>query len=121
MILYDIGVRLRMVYLAKQEGRNRVSVSHGIEKLPLTPFHLDWRNEWQSGNDEIDLQHQKLIEIGNHLANSSLEGADEEEIGDLLDLLLAGISEHFDYEERIMRAIDYPESLRHAEIHLSGR
>lgn len=105
------------LYQAKNTGRNRVVASDGNEKLPLTSWHLDWRNEWESGHDEIDQQHRELLNVGNRLINLSLETKDQQEILQQLDLLLDHIVRHFYFEEKLLESIGYPEQKQHSEIH----
>lgn len=106
------------LYQAKQTGRNRVIASDDNEKLPVAALKLEWRPELQSGNDEIDRQHQELFEIGNRLINMSLDGTNQTEIMQQLDLLLSHIVNHFASEEKILKQVDYPGLINHAGIHV---
>ena len=105
------------LYKAKHTGRNRVVVSDGNERLPIKALDLEWRLELQSGNNEIDQQHQELFAIGNRLINLSLDGTNQEEIMKQLELLLSHTASHFDCEEKILEQVGYPDVRHHAEIH----
>ena len=105
------------LYQAKQTGRNRVVASDGNEKLPVAALKLEWQLELQSGNDELDRQHQQLFEIGNRLINMTLDGTNQAEIIKQLDLLLSHIVSHFASEELILKQANYPGLPQHAGIH----
>ena len=107
----------KALYQAKQTGRNRVVVSDGSEKMPIRAFDLEWRLDLQSGNNEIDKQHQELFKIGNRLINLSLEGANQEQIMKQLELLLDHTLSHFAFEEKILEQAGYPDLRHHEEIH----
>ncbi len=106
-----------ILYLAKENGRNRVEISDGLKHLPLESAHLEWKNEWESGNSEIDSQHQKLIELSNQLIQMSISGANQEETLYHLERLLKHIINHFHAEEVLLRKLSYPEYDKHASIH----
>lgn len=105
------------LYQAKQTGRNQVVAADGTEELPIRAYELEWRLDLQSGNNEIDQQHQELFDIGNRLIDSSFHGANQEEILKQLDLLLNHIVSHFAYEEKILEQMGYPDFRHHGEIH----
>ena len=52
------------LYQAKNTGRNRVVDSDKID-IPLVSLQVQWRQEWNCGNDEIDEQHDKILQIAN--------------------------------------------------------
>lgn len=105
------------LYQAKQEGRNRVVASEEQARIPAASVRLEWRTQWESGNKKIDKQHQELIENSNHLIELSLEGKGYHEILPQLDLLLAHIVSHFDFEENVLEELGYPDHIEHAGLH----
>lgn len=105
------------LYLAKESGRNRVVASDENKSAPVDTVRLNWRSEWESGNCEIDKQHQELIEIANSLVNMSFTGMGFPDTMQQVELLLTHITQHFASEENILATIGYPGCLPHAEIH----
>lgn len=78
---------------------------------------LQWRDDFRIGIDEVDYEHQRLIELINSAHARLGEGA----AGGGLDLLLgeiyAVVSSHFALEEKQMRARSYPALVEHKEDH----
>lgn len=105
------------LYRAKQNGRNRVIASDETQGFVEDLLHIEWNDDWQSENNEIDQQHQQLINIANRLVNLSQNGANEKELMHQLDELLDYIRYHFDSEENLLTKFGYPEVLLHAQEH----
>lgn len=80
--------------------------------------HLAWDNQRHSvGIASIDSQHQRMIELINHI-NDTL--SDTEKIGDAweaVDELLVFTETHFAHEEEVMAQHGYPGLACHAEEH----
>jgi len=105
------------LYRAKGRGRNQV-VCYDSQDTLLAPYaNVSWSVEWECGNKEIDLQHRRIIELGNELIAMSLSKADASSIETKLDDVINSLIEHFKYEEHILEEVKYPELVRHAEIH----
>jgi len=71
---------------------------------------FQWKERYMLGIDEIDKQHKKLFEIGNHvydiaILNDSFDHYDE--IMTLLQELYDYTQYHFGYEEELMKAHNY--------------
>lgn len=106
------------LYLAKKRGRNRVVISEVQEEDTSVAFvHIEWKNEWDCGNEVIDRQHRELIELGNRLIFMSLSNEKHDAILHQLDIVLKSVKDHFDLEEEILKNIGYPELEEHAAIH----
>lgn len=105
------------LYQAKEEGRNRVASSGIQDFLPFCSVHFEWNSEWESGNKEIDEQHQKLLEIANSLIRMSLSDVGFERTMHKLDKFLNHIIQHFNSEEYTLMNIGYPGYEEHAKIH----
>lgn len=105
------------LYLAKERGRNRVAVFEIVDEKPVTYIRINWRPSMACGEKNIDNQHMMLFEIANNLISAALTKASKEEVSEKLDMLLSHIKEHFDYEEKAQREIDFPEWKEHTKIH----
>ena len=107
------------LYEAKQAGRNRVMLAGQSKAAMETSPRIIWQDEWNSGHAGVDLEHRRLVALGNELldAVSSRSPKARREIRDRLELLLAHIRAHFESEEALMRQIGYPEVDRHVQAH----
>ncbi len=105
------------LYRAKQEGRNRVILSTGNEKLPLNTLGLAWKTEWESGNSSIDAQHQSLFVVGNNLLQLDYDSAENEIIVAELKQMLRDIKNHFAYEEDVLLNCRYVDLFQHKKHH----
>lgn len=105
------------LYRAKEAGRNRVVTADEQEILPLALLNLQWKDEWESGNKNIDDQNKKLIELISSLIHMSLSAAESEKATYQLDTLIEHIVQHFDYEEQVLFDIGYFDYDKHSKIH----
>ena len=105
------------MYKAKQEGRNRVVADTNQEILRSKVLFLDWREEWNSGNELVDHQHRELLEMVNAIANNSLMETDEGLIHNEIENIIHHTAEHFATEERILKKIGYPYYKNHSNLH----
>ncbi|MEI8215996.1 MAG: diguanylate cyclase [Eubacteriales bacterium] len=105
------------LYDAKQRGKNRVSISDGLEKFDDEVLMIKWKNEWNSGNIDIDMQHQNLVKIGNKLISMANDGYSFDETIRQLDILLEHTIQHFESEEKILSEIGYKDYLSHSAKH----
>jgi hemerythrin len=69
---------------------------------------LQWREQLSVGNDLIDTDHQRLIEIINQ-ADSSLQSASRAGLLTALDELDKYSRVHFTLEEKIAQAVGFPD------------
>lgn len=67
-----------------------------------------WRDEYNTGNQLIDSQHQHLFEVINRLHDSMLAGHGEDVVSQTLDELAEYTLTHFRDEEVLMVEYDYP-------------
>lgn len=104
------------LYSAKNKGRNCVVVyEEKNDKLAFT-VKIEWNPAWECGEAGIDMQHRRLLELGNKLFG--MVKADPKDFIYHLQILINHIVEHFEYEESVQKAIGYPESENHAKLHL---
>lgn len=105
------------VYKAKNIGRNQVVAFDTADSFPTTRVRLEWKSEWNSGNERIDEEHRKMLELGNQLINISLAGMDYDKVSEQLELLLSHILFHFDSEEKILFRLGYSDYTEHCGLH----
>lgn len=103
------------LYQAKLNGRNRVEASKSDSND--NSIKLSWRDSWNCGERFIDMQHQELFALSNKLLGVHFELTDTEELIKKIDDLLDHIVTHFNYEERILERINYPDFAKHRYIH----
>ncbi len=107
----------KALYEAKETGRNRVVASDKGKELEVGVLLIEWKKEWESTNEIIDNQHQKIIAMANQVINLYLEATSKKEIENQLNKLLELIAEHFKTEEYILKEINYPGYAHHEELH----
>ena len=77
-----------------------------------------WSDKLATGIDEVDGQHQRLVQLINEIGSLCTLGADSTQIKPVLDELVRYTVYHFDTEERMMR--QYEVSAAHQESHLKA-
>lgn len=101
---------------AKELGRNRVVVS---EALPHHGFmQLVWQPHLESGNAQVDLDHQLLFSLSNELMDAA-QTKDLNQCLEVFDHLLVHIEEHFKHESEVLEISKCPKDLleTHNNIH----
>lgn len=78
---------------------------------------LQWRDDFRIGIDEVDHEHQALIELINALHAALGEDRSSERVEAFLGDIYAGISAHFALEEKVMRARRYDDLAAHKADH----
>ncbi len=78
---------------------------------------IKWTDELIIGIDEVDREHQQLIELINGLHDVMQVGADYVQIVELLGQIYAQLASHFAHEESYMRQTHYPLLEEHKEDH----
>lgn len=105
------------LYEAKNNGRNQVMAYQDEGSLPVTCVNIQWKNEWNSGNKQIDREHRQIVDLGNQLINLSLAGSEQDKIMAQLELTLQHISSHFRAEEEMLSRAAYPDYEKHKKLH----
>lgn len=106
----------KALYEAKHTGKNCV-VKSIVEDKNHYINNLEWKNSWNSGELNIDLQHQEIL---NKLQTSIKEKSTtniQDKITDNLNLLMEEIEAHFKYEEKVLKEIGYANVSEHKKIH----
>lgn len=112
------------LYLAKSGGRNQVQAAPETrsrntpgENIATRFQRLVWRSSYESGNESIDHEHQKLFIHANELLAMILSGAATDRIGTLAEALVKELEIHFRNEETILAAAAYADTASHAREH----
>jgi len=83
----------------------------------LTKPIATWQPEYETGNLEIDWQHQELFALVNSLHDAVVTKQEFDKIQVTLNLLADHTIAHFQTEEELMIAADYPDYDRHKQTH----
>lgn len=78
---------------------------------------LEWSSNYQTGNSEIDAQHQIFVKIINKLIEAKNNDGDKRFIESLCSELLKYAEFHFCSEENIMIEHNYPQYIEHRKHH----
>lgn len=105
------------LYLAKENGRNRVVTSNKQVHLTMPLVQINWHAEWESGNQEIDRQRREMTEMTNRLMDVSLAGMITQETLQIVDLLLERMTDLFSCEKEKLAQIGFPGSTAHVAKH----
>lgn len=82
-----------------------------------TPSLIEWRDDFRTGIDDIDHEHQGMIDAINVLGERLDQGADVEEIQINLGRIHELIEAHFALEEMMMRKHHYAGFREHKAHH----
>jgi len=75
-----------------------------------------WTDSMSVGNEHIDEQHRILIDTINQLASAEIQN-DRTIVAMIIDELVNYTVFHFEYEEQLLEAANYPDLARHRLIH----
>ena len=78
---------------------------------------IEWRDEFKIGIEEVDFEHQVLIELINELYVEAKKENSATAVMDFLGEIYAKISAHFALEEKVMRDLQYDQYEDHKEDH----
>lgn len=106
----------KALYVAKREGRDRISVSEHYGAASEAQVRVLWREEWDSGHALIDEEHRALVAAGNELAELSWSEDEEAFLGKLEETILIATS-HFADEVAVLSAVGYPFAAAHEALH----
>ena len=81
---------------------------------------VQWDDALSVGHDEIDRQHRKWIQFINDM-HDALASGDPHKLGAITDTSLRQMIDyakyHFEFEEKYMDEIGYPELAAHKQVH----
>ena len=85
-------------------------------QLP-SPMELQWREDWECGAPEIDLQHRNILARSMAFVNDATAHVRAESVEKDIHALVKEIEEHFTDEESLLDAWGYPDLPAHREEH----
>ena len=77
---------------------------------------LTWQDELNTGIEVIDHQHQRIVEMINHL-HVVRHGLEPMAVSEVIDELIDYTLSHFAFEEELMEEAGYPFSAAHKRVH----
>jgi len=107
----------KLLVSAQEQGENFIIATKFEEAIEIKAEKLQWNNEWNTGNEDVDKEHQELLELLNDLINVSIIEMDFEKSIDKLDILIEKIVNHFGTEEEFLANIEYKDYDKHSKIH----
>ncbi len=114
----------RAMYRAKLGGRNRVAVDRrgGSDLWKQDRHHavieLVWQDSYASGHPEIDAEHRMLFELANRIMREAFASEpDHERLATAVSTLVEHVQQHFEHEERILEAHEFPGLAGHSKAH----
>ncbi len=78
---------------------------------------IKWGPELETGIEQIDIQHQGLVEVYNELDKALRQGKAHKRMAEILGRLIDYTESHFESEEGIMAEADYEFLAQHRSEH----
>ncbi len=75
-----------------------------------------WTSDLNTGIAEIDAGNRKIVDYVNILSKAKTND-DSKELGNVLEMLLDYVCNHFIFEEHMMQQADYPHRGAHEKVH----
>lgn len=79
-------------------------------------MHKLWTSDLNTGIHEIDVENRKIVDYINILSKAR-EERDREELGNVLEMLLDYVCNHFIFEEHMMAEANYEHCISHEKVH----
>jgi len=84
---------------------------------PTALMRIDWQTAYDSGHPVIDNQHRALFDLANALLPAMLSRRPAEELEVMISALAQEVNQHFQDEEKIFTAAEFPMAEKHISIH----
>lgn len=78
---------------------------------------INWGDVYCIGNEEIDKQHKKLVDIINKLYTAFLRAEANQAVSLILEEMVDYTKYHFAYEEGLLKKISFPTLTEHIALH----
>lgn len=86
-------------------------------KIDTLPWRLEWDAHLSVGIPELDAEHQHFIQLVNQLNEAIISRKGLDEINTCMRAIVQDATNHFEHEEKLLKACDYPDLSAHARIH----
>ena len=80
---------------------------------------INWSDAYSIGHEEVDKQHQVLVELINKLYDAFLSAKAYEVVSEILDEMIDYTQYHFGFEHEIFEKYSYPDYEEHKTVHES--
>jgi hemerythrin-like metal-binding protein len=77
-----------------------------------------WRSEFDTGIQAIDADHRKLVDLLNQVQDAVETGGAQATLQKVVRELVDYVTQHFDREEKMLEACNYPKLESHIDLHL---
>jgi hemerythrin-like metal-binding protein len=81
------------------------------------PEYIHWSEKFSVGNENVDNDHKKLLEIHNDLVDLVSKSCSSDEFARILSEMTDYVLHHFKKEEAYMKAFNYPDYDAHRKHH----
>ncbi len=102
---------------AKAKGKDQVVTWSSDKPLPLSFAKIEWQQDWNSGEKNIDLQHQELVTLVNDLATVKTFNSNDSMLVLQLEYIIEHTKSHFNYEESVLKSIQFEGYKDHCAEH----
>lgn len=107
----------KALFKAQEHCENFIIAAEFEDELDIKRGKIEWKSEWESGNIEIDKQHQEILELLNSLIEMPIIEHNFKKSINELNILIESIVKHFNYEDEILANIGYKDHDKHCKIH----
>ena len=88
------------------------------DNIKENTLQVVWNDLFCCGNKIIDTQHQALFVLTNKLLNAIASEQSKVKISAIMTQCMENITQHFQDEEKILSAINFPDIQKHKKEHL---
>ena len=76
-----------------------------------------WKDQYATGNTQIDEQHKQLFKAVNDLITACSSGQGRNKLDPTIHFLLDYTTKHFADEEKLQQKYQYPDYINHKKLH----
>lgn len=94
-------------------------IAPGLNDFDLagTSMKVTWTDTLAVGNSQMDQQHRNLFKMANAVGACLDAGIHNEIVVQIFNQIILHTAEHFEQEERLLKAMDFPEYESHKKSH----
>ena len=98
---------------------HRFCCKRGHTLVSEIKYGIAWNDSYTLEDDLVDSQHRRLFELLSELVQECEAGTNTAKLEENLDVLVNYTVQHFTDEEALQLAYNYPDIIRHKELHES--